>query len=329
MSAALRRGFIALAAVAIAPITARAADLPVIRVYPPECASAPVGFDEFVDALRVELAGRQPHCCVVGPGGEAAADAVKVTLVIEPCDPATEQISVGVDVTAPPRTVQREVSLADLPPEARPRALALAVAELVRTASEPAQPVEVPAPKPDHPEETPAPLMLTGGVAGDVRYFFSHPTAMIGARLGLSLAYARLQVTLDVGAAATSSRQTMGDVSGDVSILLASASLFVGPRFALGPAVATFGPAASLGWASIKGRSDDPTVINGEGGRVVSTVGVRVGIEGPVPRVLRIFGYLEGGGTVLGVNADVAGQPAIGASGPYGLLAVGVRFGPS
>jgi len=327
MSAALRRGIIAVAAVVIAPITARAADLPVIRVYPPECATAPVGFDEFVDALRVELAGRQPHCCVVGPGGDAAADAVKVTLVIEPCDPATQQISVGVDVTAPPRTVQREVSLADLPPEARPRALALAVAELIRSASEPAQTVELPTPKPDHPEETP--LLLTGGVAGDVRYFFSHPTAMIGARLGLSLAYARLQVTLDVGAAATSSTQTMGDVSGDVSILLASASLFVGPRFALGPTVATFGPAVSLGWASIKGRSDDPTVINGEGGRVVSTVGVRVGIEGPVPRVLRIFGYLEGGGAVLGVNADVAGQPTIGASGPYGLLAVGVRLGPS
>jgi len=45
--------------------------------------------------------------------------------------------------------------------------------------------------------------------------------------------------------------------------------------------------------------------------------------------VLRIFGYLEGGGAVLGLNANVAGQPAIGMSGPYGLLAVGVRFGPS
>ncbi len=329
MPAALRRGIVALAAVVIAPITARAADLPVIRVYPPECATAPVGFDEFVDSLRVELAGRQPHCCVVGPGGDAAADAVKVTLVIEPCDPATQQINVGVDVAAPPRTVQREVSLADLPPEARPRALALAVAELIRSAGGPAQPAEVPPVRPAQPEATAAPLVLTGDVAGDVRYFLSHPTAMIGARLGLALAWARLQVTLDVGAAATSSTQTTGDVSGDVSILLASASLFVGPRFVLGPAVASFGPAVSLGWASIKGRSDDPTVINGEGGRLVSTVGARVGFEGPVPHVVRLFGFLEGGGAVRGVNADVAGQPTIGASGAYGLFAVGVRFGPS
>ena len=57
---------------------------------------------------------------------------IKVTLSIEPCDPATEQIGITVDVTDPPRTVERQVSLADLPPEARPRALALAVAELIR-----------------------------------------------------------------------------------------------------------------------------------------------------------------------------------------------------
>ena len=68
-----------------------------------------------------------------------AADAVKVTLSIEPCDAATQQVGVAVDVADPPRTIERQVSLADLPPEARPRALALAVAELIREAGEPAQ----------------------------------------------------------------------------------------------------------------------------------------------------------------------------------------------
>src|SRR5262249_23548929 len=114
---ALRRGVVVLAAVAIAPITTRAADLPLIRIFPPACEAAPVSIDDFVDALRVELAGRQPHCCVVGPGGDAATDAVKVTLSIEPCDATTEEIGVQVDVAVPPRTIQRQVSLADLPPE--------------------------------------------------------------------------------------------------------------------------------------------------------------------------------------------------------------------
>ena len=89
MPSALRRGIVALVAVVIAPVAARAADIPVIRVFPPECAEAPVSVDDFVDTLRVELAGRQPHCCVVGPGGEAATDALKVTLSIEPCEAAT------------------------------------------------------------------------------------------------------------------------------------------------------------------------------------------------------------------------------------------------
>src|SRR5262245_13018569 len=117
---ALRRGVLALVAAVIAPITARAGDLAVIRIFPPACEASPVSFDDFVDTLRVELAGRQPHCCVVGPAGDAgaAADAVKVTLSIEPCDPtATPQIDVVVDVAEPPRTLQRPVSLADLPPE--------------------------------------------------------------------------------------------------------------------------------------------------------------------------------------------------------------------
>ena len=318
---ALRRGVLVAVAVAIMPIAARAADLPVIRVFPPECAAAPVSFDDFVDTLRVELAGRQPHCCVVGPEDDPATDAVKVTLTIEPCDPATEDVGVNVEVAATQRTIRRDVSLADLPPEARPRALALAVAELMRETGEPAPP-----PVPPPPPPPPAPrLMLGGGVAGDVRRHFAHPATLFGARLELTLSSAHVQVALDVGAAATSSAQSLGDVS----ILVASATLSIGPRITLGPTVLTFGPAASLGWASIKGHSTDPDVIPGEGGGLVSTLGVRAGIEAPVPRVLRVFGTLEGGGTVRGLDADVAGQPAIGISGAYVLFAVGVRFGPS
>src|SRR6476661_5266980 len=132
MPAALRRGIIALVAAVLAPVTARAADIPLIRIFPPACETGPVSVDDFVDALRVELAGRQPHCCVVGPGGDAAADAIRVSLSIQPCEEATQQVGVAVEVTASARTITRDVSLADLPPEARPRALALAVAELIR-----------------------------------------------------------------------------------------------------------------------------------------------------------------------------------------------------
>jgi len=322
---ALRRGIVALVAVVIAPVTARAADIPVIRVFPPQCAEAPVSVDDFVDALRVELAGRQPHCCVVGPGGEAATDALKVTLVIEPCEAATQHVDVSVDVTATQRTLARQVALADLPPEARPRALALAVAELIRSASESPQP-EAPPPPPLAPTVVPERLLqVTGNIAGEVHSHFSLHTALWGLRVGLMLSGNRWQVSLDAGAATSRNEVNLGDLR----ILLASATLFAGPRFVLGPVIASVGPAGTLGWARIEGQSGMSGVFGRDGSGLVSTVGLRAAAEGPASSSIRLLAYLEGGLTVRNLEADVNNQPAAGVSGPYFMLALGARLGPS
>ena len=325
MPPALRRGIVALVAVVIAPVTARAADIPVIRVFPPQCAEAPVSVDDFVDALRVELAGRQPHCCVVGPGGEAATDALKVTLVIEPCEAATQHVDVSVDVTATQRTLARQVALADLPPEARPRALALAVAELIRSASESPQP-EAPPPPPLAPTVVPERLLqVTGNIAGEVHSHFSLHTALWGLRVGLMLSGNRWQVSLDAGAATSRNEVNLGDLR----ILLASATLFAGPRFVLGPVIASVGPAGTLGWARIEGQSGMSGVFGRDGSGLVSTVGLRAAAEGPASSSIRLLAYLEGGLTVRNLEADVNNQPAAGVSGPYFMLALGARLGPS
>ena len=324
MPSALRRGIVALVAVVIAPVAARAADLPVIRVFPPECAEAPVSVDDFVDALRVELAGRQPHCCVVGPGGEPATDALKVTLVIEPCEAATQHVDVSVDVTATQRTITRQVSLADLPPEARPRALALAVAELIRSAGEPPQPEALP-PTPVPPPAPERHLLLAGNVAGEIRSHFSLHTALWGLRVGVMLSGSRWQVSLDAGAATSRNEVSLGDLR----ILLASATLFAGPRFVLGPVIASVGPAGTLGWARIEGRSGMPGVIVGDGSGLVSTFGLRAAAEGPASSAIRLLAYLEGGITALSLEADVNNQPGAGVSGPYFIIALGARLGPS
>jgi hypothetical protein len=325
MPPALRRGIVALVAVVIAPVAARAADIPVIRVFPPECAETPVSVDDFVDALRVELAGRQPHCCVVGPGGEAAAtDALKVSLSIEPCEAATQQVAVQVDVTATQRTITREVALADLPPEARPRALALAVAELIRSASE----APPPEPLPPAPVPVVAPerqLLVAGNLAGEIRSHFSLHTALWGLRVGLMLSGSRWQIGLDAGAATSRNEVNLGDLR----ILLASATLFAGPRFVLGPVIASVGPAGTLGWARIEGQSGMSGVFGRDGSGLVSTVGLRAAAEGPASSAVRLLAYLEGGLTVRSLEADVNNQPAAGISGPYFMLALGARLGPS
>jgi hypothetical protein len=324
---ALRRGIVALVAIVFAPLTARAADIPLIRVFPPACETSPVSIDDFVDSLRVELAGRQPHCCVVGPGGDAANDAVKVTLSIEPCDAATPQIGVQVEMTTPPRSIQREVALADLPAEARPRALALAVAELIRSAGAPGPDDAAGGPPPSElpPAAPPPPLAeVAGSVSGDLRHHFGSGTTLWGARLGLSVSSGRWRAAIDAGAATSDTQVSVGSVS----VLLASASLFVGPRFAPGPVVVGFGPAGALGWARIKGESDMSGVVPAEGSNLVATVGVRATIEAPTPHRLRGFAAAEGGLTVRWLDAAVLGQTAAGISGPYLMVALGVRFGP-
>jgi len=321
---ALRRGIVALVAVVIAPVAARAADLPVIRVFPPECAEAPVSVDDFVDALRVELAGRQPHCCVVGPGGDAAPDALKVTLVIEPCEASTQHVDVQVNVTATQRTITRQVSLADLPPEARPRALALAVAELIRSAGEAPQ-AEAPPPAPVPTVAPERQLLLAGNVAGEVHSHFSLHTALWGLRVGVMLSGNRWQVSLDAGAATSRNEVNLGDLR----ILLASATLFAGPRFVLGPVIASVGPAGTLGWARIEGRSGMAGVLVRDGSGLVSTVGLRAAAEGPASSAIRLLAYLEGGLTVRNLEADVNNQPEAGVSGPYFIIALGARLGPS
>jgi hypothetical protein len=328
---ALRRGVLVFAAAVIAPIIrmaapARAADVPVIRVFPPQCEAAPLSVDEFVDSLRVELAGRQPHCCVVGPGGDGAADAIRVALAIEPCDPATTQVGVAVDVAEPPRTVERTVSLADLPPEARPRALALAVAELIRSAGVSAQPeAPPPPPAPPPPAPSPPPVTLIGGVVGTMHRHFAHDTTLWGLRLGVSLGSARWQATLEAGAASSRTEVAIGDLS----IFQATASLFVGPRLFLGPITASAGPAGTLGWARIEGQPTTTTTMAISDWALISTAGLRAAAEGPVAGVVRVLGYVEGGYTLRYFDAKVNDQTAAGISGGYLLVALGLRFGPS
>jgi hypothetical protein len=321
-AAARRRGIIALALALVAPAAARAADIPLIRVFPPECASAPVSSDDFVDALRVELAGRQPHCCVVGPGGDGATDAVKVTLAIEPCDPATQHVDVTVDIAVPPRTVAQQVSLADLPPEARPRALALAVAELLRSAGESP---EIEAPPPPPPPPAGPPLLLTGTIAGEMHGHFSRDTILWGPRLGLTLSTKHWQLTLDGGVAASRDDVTLGELS----ILEATGTLFAGPRFSPGPLITSVGPALTAGWARIKGQSEMADVAATSGSGVISTLGLRAVVEGPATLVVRPLAYVEAGWTVRWLDTNINGQTSAGVGGTYLLLAAGVRFGPA
>jgi hypothetical protein len=223
--------------------------------------------------------------------------------------------------------MQRPVSLADLPPEARPRALALAVAELIREAGESAQAQPPPPPPPDVKREAAfgERVDASGNVGGELRHFFGHDTTLWGARLGLSLTSGRWQATIDAGAATSHTAVNVGSID----ILLGSAALFVGPRFAAGPVVVSFGPTGMLGVARMKGQSTSTDFAGDEGSFLVATAGARAAVEVPAAHVVRAFAWAEAGLTLRHLDADVDGRPAAGISGPYIMVAAGLRFGPA
>lgn len=152
---ALSRGMpVAAVALALAVTPARAADAgSPIRVSIPACPSYPFAVEAFLVSLEVELAGQAPPCCLLAPPGTAAAAGTGgplVTLALEPCGAGATSVSILLHDPARAQDTDRRVGLGDIPAEARPRALALAVAEMVHTllaAPPPASPPAAPPPR--------------------------------------------------------------------------------------------------------------------------------------------------------------------------------------
>jgi hypothetical protein len=302
----------------------------VLRIPTTECATSP-SFTAFVEALQVELAGSGPRCCAVElRGGPPQPGAI--ALDIEPCDPAAaSEIQVTVDEGRPEPTSPasagseegaraRRVSLADVAPDARPRALALAVAELVR-GGPPGPPAPPPAPVTAPPVvATAAPWGQSVTLEAVLRAQPTLDTLLGGGRLTFSLTRNRWGVALDADATAGSRSVDVGAV--DVRLVHAAAS--VGPRFAVGRAVIVPAATAGLGWAWVAGRASAPGVSAGSGSGLVATAGVRVALEAPTSRSLRAHVSIEAGETLRRLTADVNGTATTGVSGPYGIVGVGV-----
>jgi hypothetical protein len=316
-------------AVAAEPPPARAL---VLRVPTTECATSP-SFTAFVEALQVELAGSGPRCCAVelrsGPPQPGA-----IALDVEPCDPdgadeiqltVDEGRSASVSPVAEPGAGGargRRVSLADVALDARPRALALAVAELVRggppvPAAPPPAPVGAPAP----PVGAPAPVPWGESLTLDavLRAQPSFDTLLGGGRLTFSVYRPRWGLALDADATAGSRKVDLGAV--DVALVHAAAS--AGPRFAVGLAVIDVAATGGLGWAWVKGRATAPGVSADSGSGLVATVGLRAALEAPTSRRLRAHVAIEAGETLRRLTADVNGAATTGISGPYVVVGVG------
>jgi len=297
----------------VAPL-ARAAEIAVdesVRVVGPACPIEPLSVPAFVDSLRVELAGRPRP-----PG------TTRVTLGIDPCDTATTRVHVEIRNDAGAPGAERDVGLEDIAVEARPRALALAVAELVRVEAADAAPP--PAAPPPPPPAAPVPPPLTKGVAADalVALYPSRDTALWGGRLSASLERPRLGLAL-FGEAAVGSH---GYAEGSVALQSFGGGVVAGPRWVSGRITLAPALVGALAWARVQGHTNEAGVVAGAGSDLTAAVRARVAVSTIFVRVVSVRAFVEAGWVVRGFDATVDGARAAGVSGATIVAGVGLGF---
>jgi hypothetical protein len=316
MTASRAGVLVAAVCVAVAPAArgdARPVDVTVVggvRVAGPACPIAPLSVPAFLDSLRVELAGsaRPPGSTVV-------------TLAVEPCDAATARVRVRITNDAGGAAAERDVGLEDVALEARPRALALAVAELVRGpqgASPPLTPRA--AVSATASPEAPPPLR-TGGAADAVwEHFPGRGATLWGARLSLSLDRRRGGLAL-FGEAASGGH---GYELGEVELRSIGGGLVAGSRFSWGRLTLAPAVVGALAWARIEGHAGEPGVVASAGSSLTAALRARVAVSSVVMRVVSVRAFVEAGWMLRGLDATVAGARAAGLAGATFVVGVGV-----
>jgi hypothetical protein len=303
-----------------------------VVLSPPQCKADSFQLVPFLDSLRVELAGRGVYCCTLAnPGdGMPTAAALRVKVEIVPCTADADRLQVSAHAPSDSRVVEREISLADVAATARPRALALAVAELIRSLEQgvggktpEAIAVSSKAPFPS-PTPSPSgalrPVALSIHVEAETRGYPTRDTTMWGGRARFTAHRRPLHVDLDLGANYARARGELGVVL----LRSASAGLGLGPRFATRTVIADLGLRAEIGWAWIRGEPAFADVRTGAGSDLISNVGFRLSLEAPAQVKIRPSLTLETGGVIRGMKAEVSGQPVAGMTGYYLLAALGI-----
>jgi hypothetical protein len=303
-----------------------------VMVFPPLCKVDASWLAPFLDCLRVELAGRGLDCCTLAdPDGPTPTIAsVQVHIEIDPCTADADRLQVSTREAAGPRRAERQVSLADVLETARPRALALAVAELLRSLGQALPdkaPEAVPVPAQGFVASSATPpsadtrqTRLSMHVEAEARGLPTRDTTLWGGRVRLTAHRRLFHADLDLGGNYARAQAQLGDVL----LHTASVGLGFGPRFANKTAVLDLGLRAELGWAWVHGETALADVKTGAGFGLISSVGIRASLE--IPAQMKVCPHLslESGAVVRGVKGEVSGEPVAGMTGYYLLAALGI-----
>lgn len=256
------------------------------------CAAGAVTADRFSQLLAIELAVTNDQL-VRGDSVPSAALTVEVDGAI--CDVAAREIGVTLVQPSSGARQRQLIAVHDVEEQARPRAFALAVAELVRSAREKGDDAasvssaEARASRPaplSSPPSTPPPRSLEvsppagpdasvngdappfhGDIeaAGSARLFAPESTALAGASLaaGFSLRPRWLRLRADIDA----NWSTVTDPLGEIDLALYSAGVALLARSGRLPELA-IGPHLQVGYARAVGLASDPSRKGSQEGHV-------------------------------------------------------------
>lgn len=320
-----------------APAAASSSSAQSVVISPPVCKFDAFPLIPFLDSLRVELAASRLGCCTLADSDDQlSADdgSLHVRIEIAPCVADWDRVQVSAQASADAPATEREVTLSDVIPSARPRALALAVAELVRSLERearelPAQTIAAPAKAslstPSTPSTPPSagiarPRALAAVVEGEGRVYPARDTLMWGGRVRFTASRWRFHADLDCGA----DFARAGSDLGDVLLRSVTAGFALGPRLETSLAIIDVGLRAELGWAWIRGQTTSRDVHTGAGSDLISSLGLRVSLAVPAQVKLRPSLTLESGAVLKGLKGEVNGQPAAGMTGYYFIAGLGV-----
>jgi hypothetical protein len=317
-------------AVALIAAEARAQPAPArVRLVLPACETA---FDgaELVRVLRIELGADGVREVIVG---EAQGALATIKLDATPCSAEAREVTVAIDDAATGKSVKRALAVTDTDAASRPRALGLAIAELLRASwSELEMPDQPKTPVPEEvlravrlrarPREAappaPPPSVLLGATL-EARLFPAYQSVVLGPRLSASiLVGGPLRARIDAAVAAGQAHDPLGTIdltlaTGGLGLLLAGGSEAV--QLEIGPMLSAGG-----GWAS---GNPNPGNTGGSASAFVMT------LQGLASAAVRLGpGWrgvvaVDAGGTLQRLDAESAGHAAAG----FGGVVLGVGLG--
>jgi hypothetical protein len=310
----------------------------------PTCAAA-LPAEVLLRMLRVELVGdRVERVDLSTPGGDAEGALARVSIEAPRCEADASEFVITLDDAATRKSVRRAVDLGDIPVSTRARALALAVAELLRASwlelalpNAPAPVAPVPetvrdtvrlriaatAPRARPVRETPryTPIVL---LQGESRTFALTSSSVAGVRVvgGVTTPWGgdtlRVRLRGDLGVAFGTGVSTLGDVdatlgTGALALTFGRASTLwgfeVGPRIEAGVvrAVGRIPPGSTATGITV-GEALDPVVT------LSALIALRGRLAGALAASLEAdIGYTLGGvdaraiDTITGIDARVFG----------------------